>query len=153
MNRYNCTYNRMHLSQMSRQYYKEETMPYRYRIVPLFPFTYTSQIAFLETITSLINFKTSRYLFQRQSIIQHHVTNYLPGTSRFPHVTLYVQTLKTMYIYSITGKWAGVHIRLCFSRVRSDSLRWCRLWSGQAPKPTKKTSKNSPRSDTKKERW
>lgn len=87
---------------MSRQYYKEDTMPNRHRIVPLFPFTYVSQIAFLETITSLTNFKTPRYLFQ--SIIQHYVTNYLPGTSRFPHVTLYVQTLKTMYIYSITGK-------------------------------------------------
>lgn len=89
---------------MSRQYYEEETMPNRHRIVLLFLFTYVSQIAFLETITSLTNFKTSRYLFQRQSIIQHYVTNYLPGTSRFPHVTLYVQTLKTMYIYSITGK-------------------------------------------------
>lgn len=58
-----------------------------------------------------------------------------------------------MCIHSIIGKRVGVHIRLCFSRVCTDSLRRCRLRFGQASESAKKTIENSPRGDTEKKRW
>lgn len=61
--------------------------------------------------------------------------------------------LKTMWIHSIIGKRAGVHICLCFSRVCTDSLRRCRLRSGQASESAKEAIENSPRGDTEKKRW
>lgn len=88
------------------------------------------------------------------TILVHYLMQPLSSCNfTFPSCYLIRKSLKAMCIHSIIGKRAGVHIRLCFSRVCTDSLRRCRLRPGQASESAKKTIENSPRGDTKKKRW